>query len=73
MIYNSESDYIVNYMEVRMRKDIRTFDDVRNMNDEELANWLSLIWRTGWNVATLGSPITTCPNFNDRLSSKTSK
>lgn len=49
---------------------IKNFEDVRNMNDKELANWLTKIWITGYNVARIGSPISNCPDFYERLEGK---
>lgn len=54
-----------------MSRDIKTFDDVRRMSNKDLSEWLTLIWKTGWNVAKIGSPITNCPNFYERLNNNT--
>lgn len=53
-----------------MSKGIKNFEDVRNMNDKELANWLTKIWKTGYNVARIGSPISNCPDFYEKLDGK---
>lgn len=49
---------------------IKSFYDVRNMSDKELADWLGDIWRVGWTIGSLDSPISNCPNFYERLGGK---
>lgn len=31
-----------------------TFNEVRNMTDKELAQWLEKIWKTGYTVGKIG-------------------
>lgn len=45
-----------------------TFDDVRNMTDEELAQWLEKIWKTGYTIGKIGGNMDNVPNFYERLS-----
>lgn len=45
-----------------------TFNEVRNMTDKELAQWLEKIWKTGYTIGNIGGKITDVPNFYERLS-----
>ena len=45
------------------------FEDVRNMSNEELAKWLSKIWKTGFLTCQLGGSISEDkPDFYEKLS-----